>query len=198
MAIRRITKYGSPILSRKLKPVKFDEIKAGLDTIIEDMWETLLLVKGLGISANQVDLELRMAVLAIKDKETLKRMVIINPQIVERSGEVCSEEGCLSLPGLFADVKRSQKVVVRALNEKGVPIEVTATGMLARLFQHEIDHLDGKVFVDRLSPVSKIQAKAAIKKFRKQWAEMDERKIKPDEDNISGNPKRGGSVSKAS
>lgn len=198
MAIRRITKYGAPVLNKKLKPAKFEDIREGLDVIIEDMWETLLLVKGLGISANQVGLELRMAVLAIKNKEEMKRMVIINPTIVERSGEMTGEEGCLSLPGLFADVTRSQKVVVRALNEKGVPIEVTATGMLARLFQHEIDHLDGKVFVDRLTPLGKIQAKAAIKKFRKQWAEMDETKIKPDEDNISGNARRGGSVPKAS
>ena len=141
MAIKRITKYGEKILEKKTKKVNFEELKKNLPAILADMFDTMDAVGGIGLAANQIGLDLRLAVIKIKreDEEPLS-IVIINPEIVEKSGTLYEEEGCLSFPGLFAKIRRSAKVKMRAINEKGMPIEINAEGLFAKAVQHELDH----------------------------------------------------------
>jgi len=176
MSVRRITKYGEKVLRQKTKPVKFSEIEKKLPHILKDMRDTCYAVKGLGLAANQIGLSLRIAVVATDDEKKPKKFVLINPKITKKSGKTFAAEGCLSLPGVYAKVKRYANVTVTALNEKGLPVEIEAEGLLARAFQHEVDHLNGKFFIDRLSPLAKIKFKSIIKKLKSRWAEIDEGK----------------------
>ncbi len=181
MAIRRITKYGEKILAKKTKKVVFDEIKKELPALLADMFETMDAVGGAGLAANQVGLDLRLAVIKIhREDEDPLSIVIINPEMVEKSGSMYEDEGCLSFPGLFAKVKRAAKVKVRALNEKGLPIEINAEGLFAKALQHEMDHLDGVTFVDRLPLLSRLKLKPTLLKLKSQWKKIDERKMKPE------------------
>ncbi|HPO96164.1 MAG TPA: peptide deformylase, partial [Elusimicrobiales bacterium] len=100
--------------------------------------------------------------------------------IISSEGEVFEDEGCLSFPGLFAKIKRYKKVTVRALNEKGLPIEINADGLLAKALQHEIDHLNGITFIDHLPFTSKLKLKPTLLKLKRQWKKIDESKLKPD------------------
>ena len=137
MAIKRITKYGEKILEKKTKKINFEELKKTLPALLADMFDTIDAVGGIGLAANQIGLDLRLAVIKIKreDEEPLS-IVIINPEIVEKSGALYEEEGCLSFPGLFAKIRRSAKVKMRAINEKGMPIEINAEGLFAKAVQH--------------------------------------------------------------
>lgn len=177
--IRRICKYGEPILRKKTREVDFDRIKDKLPAILRDMWDTCAAVKGLGLAANQVGLGLRLAVIEVKNDggEGIRRLVIINPKITEKSGRLYEEEGCLSFPGFFAKIKRFSKVRVLALNEHGIPAEITGEGTLARALQHEIDHLDGRLFVERLPLVTRIKVRGVLRKMGRLWAKIDESKI---------------------
>ncbi|HAT72169.1 MAG TPA: peptide deformylase [Elusimicrobia bacterium] len=180
MAIRRICKYGERILEKKTRKVDFSEIKKDLPVLIADMFDTMDAVGGAGLAANQIGVDLRLAVIKIqREGEEPLSIVIINPEIVERSGSMNEEEGCLSFPGLFAKVKRAAKVKVRALNEKGLPIEINAEGLFARALQHELDHLDGIVFIDRLPLMSRLKLKPALMKLKPRWKKLDESKMRP-------------------
>ena len=180
MAIKRITKYGEKILEKKTKKVNFEELKKNLPAILADMFDTMDAVGGIGLAANQIGLDLRLAVIKIKreDEEPLS-IVIINPEIVEKSGTLYEEEGCLSFPGLFAKIRRSAKVKMRAINEKGMPIEINAEGLFAKAVQHELDHLDGVVFISRLPMMSRLKLKPALMKLKARWKKIDESKMKP-------------------
>lgn len=173
MAILRVTKYGEDILRQKLKPVDFKTIEPLLPKLLKDMEDTCLAVRGVGLAANQIGLDYRLAVILIpeSDKENapLKRYVIINPEIVSMRGEKIEEEGCLSLPGLWAEVKRATDVTLKYIDENGQEQVKRARGLLAKAFQHEVDHLDGKLFVDLVNPALKPELKKAIKKLRKDW-----------------------------
>ena len=172
MAILRITKYGEPVLRQKLKPVKYDEIAPQLPQLLKDMEETCLSVRGVGLAANQIGLPLRLAVILLpgeKEDDPPTRYVIINPQIISKRGEKIEEEGCLSLPGLWADVPRATDVTVTYLDENGQEHTKRARGLLAKAFQHEVDHLDGKLFIDLIDPKNKPEVKKIIKKLRNQW-----------------------------
>lgn len=172
MAIRKIVKYGDPVLRKKLKPVDFKKIEAELPALLKDMEETCLSVNGAGLAANQIGLDYRLAVILIPEDEKgekKKRFVIINPEIIETEGMITDEEGCLSLPGMFVEIDRAEKVKVRALNERGLAVELCATGLLAKALQHEIDHLDGKIFIDHADPRLKPQIKKELKKLAKTW-----------------------------
>ena len=178
MPIRRICKYGEKILEKTTRKVDFAEVKKDLPALIADMFETMDAVGGAGLAANQIGVDLRLAVIKIQreDEEPLS-IVIINPEIVERSGSLCEEEGCLSFPGLFAKVKRAAKVKVRSLNEKGLPIEINAEGLFARALQHELDHLDGIVFISRLPLMARLKLKPALLKLKTRWKKLDESKM---------------------
>lgn len=173
MAIRKIVKYGDPILRQKLKPTDFNTLAPILPDLLKDMEETCLSVRGVGLSANQIGLDYRMALILIPESDKknapLKRVVIINPEIVEQKGCVLEEEGCLSLPGLWVEINRATDVTVIFLDETGQARKVRARGLLAKAFQHEIDHLDGKFFIDHADPALKPAIKKEIKKLRPGW-----------------------------
>lgn len=180
MAIRRICKYGEKILEKKTRKVDFAEIKKDLPALLADMFETMDAVGGAGLAANQIGVGLRIAVVKIqREGEEPLSIVIINPELAEKSGSLCEDEGCLSFPGLFAKVRRAAKVKVRALNEKGLPIEINAEGLFAKALQHEIDHLDGIVFISRLPLMSRLKLKPALMKLKAQWKKLDESKMRP-------------------
>ncbi len=173
MTVLRVTKYGESILRQKLKPVDYNQLAPRLPQLLKDMEETCLAVHGVGLAANQIGLDLRLAVILIptSDEENapLKRYVIINPEIVSKRGEKLEEEGCLSLPGLWADVKRATDVTLKYIDENGQEQVKRARGLLAKAFQHEVDHLDGKLFIDLIDPTLKPEIKKAIKKLRSSW-----------------------------
>ena len=172
MAILRITKYGESILRQKLKPVDYAKIAPGLPQLLKDMEETCLAVRGVGLAANQIGLPLRLAVIllpATKEDEPPTRYVIINPEIIAKNGEKIEEEGCLSLPGLWAEVPRATDVTVKYLDDNGQEHTKRARGLLAKAFQHEVDHLDGKLFIDLVDPKLKPEVKKIIKKLRGKW-----------------------------
>lgn len=168
MALMKIYKYGEPILRRKMKPVDPAIIRKKLQPVIEDMFETMEAAQGVGLAANQVGLDMRLAVISIPsgdEGETIDA-VLINPVIVEKTGEMNEEEGCLSFPGIFAKVKRFQKVKVHCFNEKGMPVEINAEGLFAKAIQHEMDHLDGICFTDKVSAISRLKIKPALSRLK--------------------------------
>lgn len=172
MAVLRITKYGEPILRQKLKPVNYDEIAPRLPQLLKDMEETCLAVHGVGLAANQIGLPLRLALILLpgeNEDDPPTKYVIINPEIIAKHGEKVEEEGCLSLPGLWAEVSRATDVTVKYLDENGQEHTKRARGLLAKAFQHEVDHLDGKLFVDLVDPKLKPEVKKIIKKLRVKW-----------------------------
>ena len=154
MSFRPVRIYGDPVLrQRAVEVTAFDEELHGL---IEDMRETMTLYRGVGLAANQVGVAQRVVVVDVPlDDERRAVYTLVNPDIVSRSGSESGEEGCLSIPGMYEDVTRSLNVRVRAFDEHGQPFELEAEGYLARAIQHEIDHLDGVLFVDRLSPLKR-------------------------------------------
>ena len=146
MAARRIIEYGYPILRKKAKPV--GRITQQVRTLIDEMAETLRQAGGLGLAAPQVGESLQIFVADVGDG----LVTLINPQIMRREGEQVGLEGCLSLPGLHGDVRRAAKVTVKGRNRAGKPVSIAAEDLFARVLQHEIDHLNGILFIDRVEP----------------------------------------------
>jgi peptide deformylase len=150
MAIRKIVTYPDKILKTKAAPVKAvdDEIRK----LVDDMAETMYAAPGVGLAANQIGVPLRVAVVDVEHADNAPRLfVLINPEIVERSGEIEWEEGCLSFPGHHVDVVRSLRIKVRALDRDGKPYEIEAEEYFAVAIQHEVDHLDGITLADKVS-----------------------------------------------
>ena len=159
MSILDIRVLGDPVLRKPTKRVT--EFTDELRQLIADMFETMYAAEGIGLAAPQVG---RMERLAVVDVEGQK-FTLINPEVIERIGEIDkAEEGCLSIPDIYGDVERPFTVSIRALNENGEAYEATGSELLGRCFQHEIDHLDGKLFIDYLSPLKR---KAAMAKWEK-------------------------------
>ena len=150
MSVRPVRLYGDPVLREKAREiVEFDD---ELRRLVEDMRETMHAYNGVGLAGNQIGVAQRVAVVDVPlDEERRARLTLVNPVIVERSGSEVDEEGCLSIPGVWEDVTRARRIKMRARDEHGATYEVEAEGYLARALQHEIDHLDGVLFVDRLS-----------------------------------------------
>ena len=152
MTIREILVYPYPRLREVARVVERvdDEIR----TLIEDMAETMYAAPGVGLAATQIGVPLRVFLIDVaSDDEPSNLLVFINPEIVEREGAQTYREGCLSFPGVSEDVKRAARVRVRALDRDGKPFELEATGLLAVAVQHENDHLDGELMIDRVSPL---------------------------------------------
>ncbi len=154
MAIRPVRIFGDPVLRQKAQPVTvFDE---ELRTLVQDMRETMKAYEGVGLAANQVGVARRVMVVDVPlDDERRARHTIVNPVITQRAGSETGEEGCLSIPGIYEDVVRALAVTIRGVDENGDPVEVQGEGYLARALQHEVDHLDGVLFIDRLSPLKR-------------------------------------------
>lgn len=162
----KIFKLGDPVLRQKCKVIK--EINPEVRALAADMLRTLYAVPGIGLAANQVGVSLRLCVIDVVPDGKRQPLVLINPVIATGEGKVDAEEGCLSLPGVWATVKRFKKVRVDAVNELGLPVTVTGEGLLARALQHEIDHLDGKVFIDYLPEHQKKAVEKEIRERKKQ------------------------------
>ncbi len=150
MALRNILHYPDPRLRTVARPVEsFDD---NLRTLVADMAETMYAAPGIGLAATQVDVHQRIIIIDFSPDQTGLH-TFINPQLIDLHGETVTEEGCLSVPGIFDNVPRAERVRVKAMDTNGKPFELETDGMLAVCIQHEIDHLDGKVFVDYLSPL---------------------------------------------
>jgi peptide deformylase len=147
---REILVYPDPFLSRKAVPVAAvdDRVRA----LIRDMFETMYAAEGVGLAAPQVGVGKRVIVVDVSPvDETIAPVAVVNPEIVEREGSVTGVEGCLSVPGVQGEVCRAETVEVRGKDEQGSPVRIRADGILSRALQHEIDHLDGVLFIDRVS-----------------------------------------------
>jgi peptide deformylase len=160
MAVLKVRKYGDPSLRKSAVPI--GDVTPELRRIIADMTETMYDEVGIGLAAPQVGISLRLIV--ISDEDSRGVQALLNPAIIERGGEVTGEEGCLSIPGVFAPVTRAAWVKVEARSVDGQPITINARGLRARVLQHEIDHLDGVLFIDRVDPMVRDRIKRKIKK----------------------------------
>ena len=161
MALRTILHYPDPRLRQVAKPVAVvdDDIRR----LVDDMAETMYAAPGIGLAAVQINVPQRVVVVDLSETRRALQ-VFINPEIFERDGKQVFEEGCLSVPGVFDEVERAQHIRLRALDRDGKPFELEAEGLLATCIQHEIDHLDGKVFVDYLSRLKQSRIRKKIEK----------------------------------
>lgn len=167
MAILNIRKYPDPILKKKAEPVK--EITGDIRNLIDDMVETMYAAPGVGLAAPQIGRSIQVIVIDANAKDNDKRELItlINPQIIEQSGETMWEEGCLSVTDYSADVKRAESVVVKGLDREGRERVVSGEGLLSIVLQHEIDHLNGILFIDRLGPIKRDLIQRRLRKQAK-------------------------------
>jgi len=167
MALYEIRKYPDKIL--KQKTVELSDIDTQTQNIIDNMIETMYGARGIGLAANQIGISQRLCVidLSLRESNKIPLIVLINPVVVQKEGMIDAEEGCLSIPGYMTSIKRAEKVLVKGLNREGKPVEIEGDGLLARALQHEIDHLDGLLFIDRMSPIRREFFKRRYKKSLK-------------------------------
>jgi len=153
VSLRPLHLLGSPVLREPAAPVGGGAaVDAEVRALVADLFETMRAAKGVGLAANQVGVARRVAVVETAETESF---VLIDPVLVEKEGRVKEEEGCLSIPDLYADVERAARVVVEATDEQGARRRIEGTGLLARALQHEMDHLDGILFLDRVGPIKR-------------------------------------------
>jgi len=167
MAVLKICTFPDPVLKQKSRPIQTIDPK--VLQLVQDMAETMYSAPGVGLAAPQVGHSLRLAVIDVTPADQPKNLlVLLNPEIVASEGECAWDEGCLSVPDCNEEVKRSKKVVVRYQNLQGETAEITGEELLAIALQHEIDHLDGILFIDRLSPLKKRLIKKKLQKKDKE------------------------------
>ncbi len=164
MGVRDIRYLGDPVLREECEPVENvdDEVRA----LVDDLTETMYAADGIGLAAPQIGAPIRVFVYDVRE-EGVEPGALINPRIVESSGRQREVEGCLSIPGFSELVERKSSVVVEGLDREGKPVRIEAEGTLSRCLQHELDHLDGVLFIDRLSPLKR-------RMLLKKWSKMDE------------------------
>jgi peptide deformylase len=160
MAVLKVRRYGDPVLRAKARPIT--EITPAIRAMVDDMIETMYEEVGIGLAASQVGILLRLMV--VVDESGGPARALVNPVITASGGQVTAEEGCLSIPGIFAPVTRAAWVTLTAQDLEGQPVSLQARGLQARVFQHEMDHLDGILFIDRLPPLARDRIKRRIKK----------------------------------
>jgi len=164
MALLEIRKYPEKILKKKTTPI--ENIDSDTQQLIENMLDTMHAARGIGLAANQVGILKRLCVVdTSQENENNSIIVLINPLIIEKEGSIESSEGCLSIPGCSTGIKRAERVYVSGLDRNGKPINIEGTGLLARALQHEIDHLDGLLIFDRMSPIKREFFKRRYKKL---------------------------------
>ena len=161
MAILPILTYPNPVLTKQAEPI--EEVTEELVELSKSMFETMYAAPGIGLAAPQVGVSKRLIVVDVGEEDR-RPLALINPEITERKGKIVYTEGCLSLPGIVDDVNRAQRVVVKALDIEGKPQEIEAEELLAVCLQHEIDHLDGILFIDRLSSLKRTYYRRKLKK----------------------------------
>jgi peptide deformylase len=164
MAIRKIIYLPDPRLRLVAKPVQqFDD---ALQQLINDMFDTMYDANGVGLAAPQIGISLRLSVVDV-EADKRNQLVLVNPIIIASEGTCDYQEGCLSVPGAYDTVKRAKTVTIRAQNRVGEFFEMQATGLMGECFQHEIDHLNGKLFVDLLSPLKRAIVRRKLEKFKR-------------------------------
>jgi peptide deformylase len=164
VSILTILEFPDERLRKKAQSVQ--AVDANVRALVDDMLQTMYASKGVGLAATQVNMHKRVIVIDVSEAKN-QPICLINPEIVERAGSEEGEEGCLSVPGFFEKVQRAASVKIKALNRNGQDFELQAEGLLAVCVQHEIDHLDGKLFVDYLSPMKKQRIKKKLEKLHK-------------------------------
>jgi len=170
MSLRTILEFPDPRLRERALPVRrFDDELSGL---IDDMFETMYAAPGIGLAAPQIDVQLRLLVIDVSEERN-QPLVLINPEILAREGVEVTEEGCLSVPGIYDQVQRAAKVRVRAQDRNGEVFERDYEGTLAVCVQHEMDHIEGKLFVDYLSDLKRERIRKKLQKERKSRAARD-------------------------
>ena len=170
MALLPILEFPDPRLRTKAVPVESSWLaEEATQRLFDDMFETMYAAPGIGLAASQVDVHKRFMVIDVSEAKD-SQLVFVNPEIVASSGEEVCQEGCLSVPGIFADVTRANEITVKALDRHGQPFEMQADGLLAVCIQHEMDHLIGKLFVDYLSPLKREMVRKKLLKQRKNAA----------------------------
>lgn len=170
MALLPILRYPDARLRKHAAIV--DRVDDGIRKIIKDMAETMYAAPGIGLAATQMDIHLRIIVIDISETHD-ELLVLVNPELIAASGEAEHEEGCLSVPGVYEKVRRAEHITVRALDAEGAAYTRQADGLLAACIQHEMDHLEGKVFVERLSRLKQGRILARLKKQERRTAEPE-------------------------
>jgi len=165
MAYLQIKTFPDPVLRKVCEPI--ESISDETVALCNDMIETMHLAQGAGLAASQVGVSTQLCILDPRGKKNVKPIILINPVIVEQDSEEISEEGCLSFPKFYEYIKRAKKVLVKGINLHGEPFEMECEGFLARAVQHELDHLNGVLLIDHLSPVKKDLFKKKYMKDRK-------------------------------
>ncbi|MBM4195688.1 MAG: peptide deformylase [Gammaproteobacteria bacterium] len=168
MALLKILEYPDPRLRSRARPVAVVDDR--LRQLARDMLETMYAAPGVGLAATQVDVHERLIVMDVSDDRSAP-LVLINPEILSRDGLEAGEEGCLSVPGYTESVERAARIRVRALNDQGKPFEFDADGLLAVCVQHELDHLEGKLFIDHLSELKRQRIRKKLEKTARREAE---------------------------
>jgi peptide deformylase len=164
--IHEVVKWPDPVLAKRGEPVT--EFNAELKQLIDEMFESMYAAQGIGLAAPQISISQRITVIDVSFKKNPEeKLVLINPEVVSKEGKQVEEEGCLSLPDIREKVQRAAKVKVKAQNEHGEWFEVEGEELLARALQHEIDHLDGVLFIDRISRLKRELVLRKIKKLQK-------------------------------
>ena len=181
----RIVQFPHPTLLRPSKPLR--RVDAGLHKLVAEMFDLMYKHNGCGLAANQVDLPYRLFVVNTTGKAAEKdqEQVFINPVLSKHKGMEEDEEGCLSLPGLYAPVRRPDKVTISGYNLAGEQVTFNATGLFARVVQHEADHLDGILIIDRLTPTGRIAVKELLAEFETEFYQRRDRGEIPDDRSIS-------------
>jgi len=171
MTTLNILHFPDPRLRIKATPV--EQVDHSIHKLVDDMLETMYAAPGIGLAATQVNVDKRVVVIDISEEKN-QPLCLINPEILELDGVEEMEEGCLSVPGVFELVQRADRVRIRALDLEGQPVELRADGLLAVCIQHEIDHLDGKLFVDYLSQLKRTRIRRKLEKDQRQTVESAE------------------------
>ena len=167
MALLPILEFPDPRLRTKAAAVDPARVtEPAFQRLLDDMFQTMYECPGIGLAASQVDVHQRFMVIDVSEEKN-RPLVFVNPEILERSGEQVYQEGCLSVPGIFADVTRADAITVRAVGRDGQPFELSADGLLAVCIQHEMDHLEGKLFVDYLSPLKREMVRKKLAKQKR-------------------------------
>ena len=155
-----------PDVRLRKKAVAVQTVDDGIRKLVDDMLETMYESKGVGLAATQINVHKRLIVIDTSEEKN-SSLCLINPEIISKTGTEISEEGCLSVPGFFENVERAERIQVKALNREGMSFELEADGLLAVCIQHEIDHLEGKLFVDYLSSLKRQRIKKKLEKIHK-------------------------------
>ncbi len=172
MALLKIVHYPEPVLLTVGRPADEEYLESGIETLVNDMFQTMYEAGGVGLAAPQVGISRRLFVMDVPVEDSPNPMAFINPEILSVEGEQIGDEGCLSFPGVYQQVRREMRVVVRAQDVKGEHFEMDLTELAARCVLHETDHCDGIVFLDRMTILKREMAKRKIKHLQKtgEWA----------------------------